>query len=669
MFSQEYNHPPFLVKSIAPSTVGTSQLAFGQIGLYNRTNWTAVDPNALGANDYIFFATGSFHTTDSLGGYNNGLKQSIRTVFFKPQDVLEIRKSTPLIAQNESVILGWDGVSGSTCQSLSFTAGSTYRYQVRVWGEDVYSQYLHPVVRTFTLITDCDPSPNCTTGCVGSALPVDVWTKKMVDQINNDIELQKFGLAEAIFNVTNGTAASYTTFTLTVTDAGDEIALANVQAFYASALTALNAINPSTNIPLFTLLRTNYTAPNSTYTLTISGTTAPAAYSAPLTVSLASCGGTCPTGWTSVVAQSAYIITRPLAGNENFTYASGRSAYASSVVNAYNIAGVVSGTVTGFAFENFDNSAARILVTISSTTVAPVAISADTVTFVSTRAAQCTSPTASTVAWASASTYYQTSRTMCITLPKTCGTTGSNLAAVQAYYASNPNLTSFTVYASSSCAEQIRVTQLSLLDQDGCGTIDNTFYAQVSPYQGITWSVCPCNSNLDPITSGATLAGLKFTTAYQTPEFGPSFLPTDYFNVKPFHIDIQQIDDSGNACQSFWANKTLQKGTMATQTGHFVARDFATAMAYQAYADIFEEVRMQEVLDQLWFKNVIDKTATYTVYYFKVRQARDESNAVRDYSPEIFEYPFYIKSTDDASVFENYLMSIFSKFGKNILVK
>ena len=308
------------------------------------------------------------------------------------------------------------------------------------------------------------------------------------------------------------------------------------------------------------------------------------------------------------------------------------------------------------------------MVTISSST-APVSLSADTVTFVSTRAAQCTSPTASTVAWASSSTYYQTSRTMCITLPKTCGTTGSNLTAVQAYYASNPNLTSFTVYASSSCAEQIRVTQLSVLDQDGCGTIDNIFYAQVAPYQGITWSICPCNSSLDPITSGATLAGLKFTTAYQTPEFAPSFLPTDYFNVRPYHIDIQQIDDSGNACQSFWANKTLQKGTMATQTGHFVARDFATGMAYQAYGDIFEEVRVQEVLDQLWFKNVIDKSAAYTVYYFKVRQARDESNAVRDYSPEIFEYPFYIKNTDDASIFENYLVSIFSKFGKNILVK
>ena len=665
MFSQEYNHPPFLVKSIASSNATTSSLAFGQVGLFNQSTFQPVNASTLDANDFVFFATGSFHTTDALGAYNQGLKQSIKSIFFRPADVIEIRKSSPITAVNESMILGWDGVSGSTCQSLSFTAGSTYRFQVRVWGEDVYATYLHPVVRTFTMVTDCDPSPNCTTGCVGSALPVDVWTKKMTSLINNDVELQKFILAENIFNVSNGTAASFTTFNLTIADAGDELALAAIQSYYASALTAMIAINPLSNIPLFVIDRTTYAAPYSTYAITISGTTAPAAYSAVQSVSLAACGGTCPTGWTATAAQYVYTITRPLNGTENFTYASGRSAYASGLANSYNIG--FSG-VTGYAFENFDAAAARVLVTISSAT-APVALSADTVTFAGMRAATCTSPSSTSVAWASASTYYQTSRTMCITLPKTCGTTGSNLTAVQAYYSGVTGLASFSVYASSSCAEQIRVTQYSNLTQDGCGTIDNNSYGSVAPYQGISWTVCPCNSTLDAITSGATLAGIKITTAYQTPEFGPSFLPTDYFNVKPFHIDIQQIDDTGNACQTFWASKTLQKGVMATQTGHYVAREYAQAMAYQAYSDIFTEVRMQEVLDQLWFKNAIDKSAAYTVYYVKLRQYRDMTNSVRDYSPEIFEYPFFIKNGDDTAAFENLLISTFSKFGKNLLIK
>ena len=668
MFSQEYNHPPFLVKSIASSNATTSSLAFGQVGLFNQSTFAPVDVNTLGANDFVFFATGSFHTTDALGAYNQGLKQSIKSIFFRPSDVLEIRKSSPITAVNESMILGWDGVSGSTCQSLSFTAGTTYRFQVRVWGEDVYSTYLHPVVRTFTMVTDCDPSPNCTTGCVGSALPVDVWTKKMTDMINNDVELQKFILAENIFNVTNSTAANFTTFNLTIADSGDELALAAIQAYYASALTAMVAINPTSNLPLFTISRTTYASPYSTYAITISGSTAPATYTAVQSVSLASCGGTCPTGWTATVPQYVYTITRPLSGTENFTTAATRSSYASGVANGYNLAGTVSGTVTGYSFENYDAAAARILVTVTGTT-APTAVSADTIAYVGLRAATCTSPANSSVAWISASTYYQTSRTMCITLPKTCGTTGSNLAAVQAYYAGSQNLGSFSVYATSSCAEQIRVTQYSVLDQDGCGTIDNTFYASMAPYQGIAWTVCPCNSTLDAITSGATLSGIKITTAYQTPEFGPSFLPTDYFNVKPFHIDIQQIDDTGNACQSFWASKTLQKGVMATQTGHYVAREYAQAMAYQAYSDIFTEVRMQEVLDQLWFKNAIDKSAAYTVYYVKVRQARDYTNSVRDYSPEIFEYPFFIKNGDDTVAFENLLVSTFSKFGKNLLIK
>jgi hypothetical protein len=199
-------------------------------------------------------------------------------------------------------------------------------------------------------------------------------------------------------------------------------------------------------------------------------------------------------------------------------------------------------------------------------------------------------------------------------------------------------------------------------------SIPNYTFEELPPYAAIRWTACPCTTSTSYVY-GAAAAGIKITTAYQTPEFGPSFLPTDYFNVKPFHIDIQQIDDSGNACQSFWTNKLLNRGIMATQTGHYVAREYAQAMAYQAYSDIFQEVRMQEILDQLWFKTAIDKTASYTIYYIKLRQYRDMTNSVRDYSPEIFEYPFIIKTGDDTAAFENYIMGIFSKFGKTLLIK
>jgi hypothetical protein len=224
------------------------------------------------------------------------------------------------------------------------------------------------------------------------------------------------------------------------------------------------------------------------------------------------------------------------------------------------------------------------------------------------------------------------------------------------------------VSGSSDCAENFIVTQISNIASGTCGTTPSFTFEELPPYAAIRWTACPCSTSTSYVY-GAAAAGIKITTAYQTPEFGPSFLPTDYFNVKPFHIDIQQIDDSGNACQSFWTNKLLNRGIMATQTGHYVAREYAQAMAYQAYSDIFQEVRMQEILDQLWFKTAIDKTASYTIYYIKLRQYRDMTNSVRDYSPEIFEYPFIIKTGDDTAAFENYIMGIFSKFGKTLLIK
>ena len=42
MFSQEYNHPPFLVKSIASSNATTSSLAFGQVGLFSQSTFAPV---------------------------------------------------------------------------------------------------------------------------------------------------------------------------------------------------------------------------------------------------------------------------------------------------------------------------------------------------------------------------------------------------------------------------------------------------------------------------------------------------------------------------------------------------------------------------------------------------------------------------------------------------
>ena len=638
MFSQEYNHPPFLVKSIA-STGSTANLTFGQVGLFAQSTFQPVNVSTLNANDFVFFATGSFHTTDSLGAYNNGLKQSIKSIFFRPADVLEIRKSAPIAAVNETMILGWDGIDNSTCESLSFTAGSTYRFQVRVWGEDVYATYLHPVVRTFTMVTECDPSPNCTTGCVGSALDKGTYTMKMVDLINKDVELQKFVKAEAILSGITAPSVSATSWTITVADNGDALSLAALQAAY----------------PTYTISRQSYSAPYSTYVVTLAATiTAVTAYTPTAAVSLANCNGECPSGYTLTEAFDTYTIVRALASGDVVA----------------DVVAAISGEYSATSSTLESASATEVYVSVTfaeGTTV--TAEGTDIVTFVSTTPATCTAPSGCSTPWVSGVQYTYTTREMCLTLPKPCGSTSSNETALAAYMANVASVSgTVTLSGTSDCAESFYVTQVSNIASGSCGASVNYTFEELPPYAAIRWTACPCTTSTSYVY-GATAAGIKVTTAYQTPEFGPSFLPTDYFNVKPFHIDIQQIDDTGNACQSFWTNKLLNRGIMATQTGHYVAREYAQAMAYQAYSDIFQEVRMQEILDQLWFKTAIDKTASYTIYYIKLRQYRDMTNSVRDYSPEIFEYPFIIKTGDDTAAFENYIMGIFSKFGKNLLIK
>ena len=640
MFSQEYNHPPFLVKSIA-TTGSTANLSFGQVGLFAQSTFQPVNTSTLNASDFVFFATGSFHTTDSLGAYNNGLKQSVKSIFFRPEDVIEIRKSAPIAAVNETMILGWDGVNNSTCESLSFTAGSTYRFQVRVWGEDVYATYLHPVVRTFTLVTECDPSPNCTTGCVGSALDKGTYTMKMVDMINKDVELQKFVKAEAILDGIVAPSVSAVSWTLTVADNGDALGLAAIQAAY----------------PTYTITRQSYNTPYSTYLVTLASGVTPSAYTPTATVLLANCAGACPSGYTLTAAYDTYFVVRSITSGTTIANVSG--AVATTYVAAH-------ASAVSLASYNATTATVEIKVPAGTTVTAS---GTDIVTFIASTAATCTAGAGCSTVWISGVQFSYTTREMCLTLPKPCGSSTSNLTALQTYMANVASVSgTVSVSGSSDCAENFLVTQVSNLASGTCGTTPSFTFAELPPYAAIRWTVCPCSTDTS-LAYGATSAGIKITTAYQTPEFGPSFLPTDYYNVKPFHIDVQQIDDSGNACQSFWTNKLLNRGIMATQTGHYVAREYAQAMAYQAYSDIFQEVRMQEVLDQLWFKTAIDKTASYTIYYIKLRQYRDMTNSVRDYSPEIFEYPFIIKTGDDTAAFENYIMGIFSKFGKTLLIK
>lgn len=642
MFSQEYNHPPFLVKSIAPAGTSTANLPFGQVGLFNQSTFQPVNVSTLNATDFVFFATGSFHTTDSLGAYNNGLKQSIKSIFFRPADVIEIRKSAPIAAVNETMILGWDGLNNSTCQSLSFTAGNTYRFQVRVWGEDVYSTYLHPVVRTFTLVTECDPSPNCTTGCVGSALDKGVYTMKMVEMINKDIELQKFVKAEAILAGISAPTTSATTWTITVADNGDALSLAALQVAY----------------PSYTITRDSYNSPYSTYSVILGAAVTPAAYTPTAQALLANCNGACPSGYTLTAAYDTYTVTRSLASGTTIASISG--AVATTYSGAY---------ASALSLASYDENTAIVMIKVPAGTTVTAAFT-DIVTFVANTPAACTPAAGCSIVWISGIQYSYTTRRLCLTLPKPCGSSSSLSGSVIAYYAGNTTISAsgIAVSGTSNCAEEYTLTQISNLATASCGATPNFTFEELAPYQAIRWTACPCAPD-SSFALGATSAGIKITTAYQTPEFGPSFLPTDYFNVKPFHIDVQQIDDSGNACQTFWTSKTSNRGIMATQTGHYVAREYAQAMAYQAYSDIFQEVRMQEILDQLWFKTAIDKSASYTIYYIKLRQYRDMTNSVRDYSPEIFEYPFIIKTGDDTAAFEKYIMSIFSKFGKNLLIK
>ena len=315
-----YNHPLFIVNEPMLTSGYTKDLVYGQLGIFYNSTRSAVD-GSLKGNQPVILAAGSYHTKEKLSDYNQGLKQSIKTVAFLPTDIISFRKSPILSAVAEEVVMGYDGTNPT--ETLEFFCGKHYQFQIRVWGEDVNNIMLHPIVRTISLDTECCDE-ECTTGCTPFQLGTDFYTKQLVEKINSDVELKKFVKAEAILSGLTPKTTSYTKWNLTVADTGDITALGVIGATYNS-VAYIDPVRESRNG-----IYSTYTM----YMLTSAGT--PSAFTPTAPLSLEACG-TCPSGYTTVAATDTYMVVRPLSGSTDLTSAAAQDNYADLVGTDYGV--------------------------------------------------------------------------------------------------------------------------------------------------------------------------------------------------------------------------------------------------------------------------------------------------------------------------------------------
>lgn len=639
-FYQELPYPVIIGTGSVLTSGGTENLKSGQVALVDATTYQALNTGAtVQEHPRVLVATGSWHTVDSLSKFIGGLKQSIKTQDFLPKDVQEFHRSKPIPLTQDIIQIGWDGINA--CDSLSFNCGTSYFFKIDVSGEDVFRTYSRPLYRFIELKTDCcSDTGDCATGCDNSTDPT-YYAKKLADLINNDVELKYFVKAEAVVSNYTATSANYRSYQIQVCDNGDVVALANIQSAYANNIISRVSRSGSTSTYQLTDLITNG---------------APATYTPTGSVLLAVCGA-CPSGYTTVAAYNYYIVRRPIAGSENF--AAGTSSFVATAVSDYSAhAGLFLGQ---------DGAVALIQLEIAATASAPTPLKDDVIVFSHANDAKCTPPANSAISWVTYQDLYKGTRVQTLTLNKVCGTAAS-LTAIQAYYAGDTAIVanSIAILQSGVCADTYQLQQYSdVAVIDNCLSPAPVTYKDIPGYQGFVWKNGACStSNVAPANpSPAVYAGVRIYGAYSDTKFGNcSFEPTDYFSQRPLRIHASQVLENGNPCDKGAKVTRLQYGTVATQTGEYMIRQYLKAASLEAYNAWSCDPRIREVLDQQ-ILSFIDRTALYKIYYLVYTIDRFKANWNTSQPNDKFETIIAFPTTVDTTTFESVFGSFFSQVG------
>lgn len=643
-FYQELPYPVLIGTGAVLTSGGSETLLPGQLALLDANTYQAIGAGASPiSHPNVIIAQGSWHTVDSLSQFIGGLQQPVYTQQFKAKDAIEFQRSLPVPLSQDILQIGWDGINA--CDSLTFNCGTSYFFKVNVSGEDVFRTYSRPLYRFIELRTDCcTDTGDCATSCNDAVDPT-YWAQILANLINTDVELKHFIKAEAVISNYAAPTNTHHIWQLSICDNGDVVALAAVQTAYPTA----------------TVSRISRVTSTSTYQqiIPISAGT-PAAFTPTGAVLQAVCG-TCPAGYTTVASADYYVVKRPLAGTENLNTPSAVTTFINTVKTDYSAA--------TSSFLGQDSASAYVQFTIAAgTTVTPT--KDDTVTFVSTSPATCTPPAGSSVAWVDTGNMYLPTQTVCMTLPKTCGGT-NQLTAVQAQYAADTGVVSgsVVVLTSGTCADTYQLAQYAVAPvTDDCLSPAPATYGPVQSFQGHGWDVCPClTSPGDTLPGSPVYAGVRVTGAYIDTRFDNcSFQPTDYFSQRPLRIRLSQVDQFGNPCDNFAPVTQMQFGTVATQTGEWLIRQYLKANSLEAYNIWSSDPRTRQVFDQQVL-SFIDRTQLYKVYYVVYNQDRFKANFTSQYPNDKFETIIAFPLTTDTTTFESVFGGYFSQVGVNLV--
>ncbi len=640
----EYHVPVYIPTAGIATSGHCSDLANAQVGLFDRSTFSVATSTGLGKE--FFFAQGTIGGRDWYGGKMTQV--SHKSPFFYGKDVTNMYLSMPQTIQNEEWVLGFNGSPSS--KGLSYEAGKAIRVQFYFHGNPTYRFWSGPK----TFVVSYTPPVDCSEPCSGNDCPEPiadclVHTQALINEINNHVELKKFGVqAKLVNDPFNKVSPNMEKFQLEVCDNGDSVSLNRVRSQY-----------PTKNIT-----RIGRVGSVSVYEFCQPDGTDPVAFAQSGSILQAVCGD-CPVGSTLTEAKDVYHIHRPLAGTESLIDAAARDTYADTVGTSYD-AGATDAEKT---FVGQNGSTATVEIKITAGDAALVAKLADTVEFVRTEPAVCTFAAPTAIAWVASGVGISSTRTLRINglNRPDCDANGDRIADLTAILAGvkGINLGSITLVEGIGCVDDYTVTQTSddCLPED-CLTNNVTFtYEDLPAFENRSWEVVPATV----IENTDRQCGIRVTAGYIDPKFGNcSFSPTDYYETEPVKMEVSLLQEDGSNCDFASLPSVHQSkiGRIARQSGEYILREVVMKTnAYQKHMQQFSmDARAREVFD-MNLLDMVDRTAFYKLYY--VTYSASYGASFRKNEQEKFTTIFAFKEDDPAALaFEaNVISTLTAKSG------
>jgi hypothetical protein len=505
-----------------PSTGTTVDLGIGQIGVFDGKTYQAT--NAVTAKS-ILIAQG---TPDDV--FPQGVAQGNET--FKSGVIKKLNtfsKVTASRGQGMVVTLGFDGVD--TTKNLTVKKGDPFNFWVTLTGQPINNllggvDRTHPAIWTQQFTAQLPCVDDCADTCdeawdaniVADAAIQEVLNRNIIggEKLSKYIKVSKLVSCDTPSGLPT---VSFSKWTLTIPDTGDQTAIAKVQAQY----------------PGVVIKRTKRDGVFSTYEITLADGVTPADFSSvgnPVVPTCGTCPSGCPDGYTLQEALDAWIVSRPLSGTENLTTSGARTTFANTLEAAY------SADSSEFLSFNGATASVKLYFTTGST---PTALLSDQIVQVGTDVAICTQTTPVEIEWVECTTCTKAQKVFTLTVKNDdCG--GTFLTQLQEIYGNGVSVLASNI---DTCTTQYALTVTSdNIDCDACDDVKWEFSAPPT-FNGLTWiEVAGEHYGTD------CNIGLKFESIYEQSKATECILTQRAYEFEPLFIQVSTFNNDANDFKS-----------------------------------------------------------------------------------------------------------------------